>query len=124
MKFTVPADIYNSNIATEFIVDRNPQEETTIKLIEYAAEGSPLKQSRVDGINYIRLQVSFVICCQTEAEFTLIDRYFRSLKGTLPITLENDLTGGVSKQIAIKEWSLMLRNSIYGDIQAKGKLCY
>jgi hypothetical protein len=93
-------------------------------VLEYSGDNSPLKQQRPDGINTRELQVSFVICCQTQADYTLIDKYFRSLRGVLPITLESDLTGGVSRQIAIIDWSVLFRNSIYADIQAKGKLCY
>ena len=124
MDFTIPADTYNSNLATVITVDRNPQESSAIRVLSYAGDSSPVMQQRVDGINTRELEVAFVICCQTKEVFTLIDRYFRSLKGILPLTLQNDLTGGVSRQIAIKEWSLGFRNSIYGGIEARGKLCY
>lgn len=124
MNFTVPAGVYNSNEATNFIVDRNPQEATKLRVIEYSADNSPLKQQRVDGINFRNMEIAFAICCQTVEEFTLLDRYFRSLRGVLPITLNNSLTGGVSRQIQITEWSISRRNSIYGDMQVRGKLCY
>lgn len=124
MQFTIPADIYNSNIETVILLDRNPTEESEIRVLTFSADGSPTKQQRVDGINSRKLGIGFVVCCQTAEQFTLIDKYFRSLRGVSTISLVNNLVGGVTRTIQIQEWSVNFKNSLYGDIQARGTLCY
>lgn len=122
--FTVPADTYASNATSYIALDRNPTEETSLKTMEYKTESSPLKQARVDGINFKDTRIAFKVCCTTYAELNLIDTYFEARKGTLSISIINGLTGGITQDFIITDWNISLQNSIYGDIQAQGELVY
>jgi phage-related protein len=119
--FTIPSNTYLSNPTSYIAIDKNPQEEHTIRRIEFGV--SPL-QARSDGINTKELTFSFRITTSAYSEVNLILEYFKQRKATLPITFVNGLEGGVSKKIVVEEWSVNLKNSLYGDVTAKGKLVY
>jgi phage-related protein len=119
--FTIPSDTLLSNPTSYIALDRNPQEEHTIRRVEFG--DSPI-QARGDGINTKELTFTFQITTSSYYEVNLVLEYFDQRKATLPITFVNGLEGGTNKKIVIEEWNVNLRNSIYGDIAAKGKLVY
>jgi phage-related protein len=119
--FTIPSNTLLSNPTSYIAIDKNPQEEHSIRRIEF---GTTPMQTRADGINTKELTFSFRIISSSYSELNLILEYFKQKKGTLHIVLINGLEGGTNKKIVIEEWNVNLKNSIYGDIAAKGKLVY
>jgi len=121
--FIVPPNTLGSNPESFIAVDRNVQESNSIRVLEYKQDSTPTRQVRGDGINVKEVEISFNICCSSYTELNLIIQFFKSKKGVLPITIYNTLNN-VNRSIAIESWSVNLRNSLYGDISARGKLCY
>lgn len=119
--FTIPSNTLLSNPTSYIAVDKNPQEEVTIRRIEY---GTIPIQSKPDGINIKELTFSFSIKASSYSEINLILEYFKQKKGVLPIVFINTLEGGSNKKIVVDEWAVTLNNSIYGSISAKGKIVY
>lgn len=119
--FTIPANILNSNPISYIAVDRNPSEAHSIRMIEYTQETTPLKQARADGINTKEMEVSFTVT-GGPTELSLIVAYFQNRKGVLDFTLTNPLSS--DRKIVVDQWQVSLQNSRFGQIQAKGRLCY
>lgn len=119
--FIVPSNILNSNPTSYIAIDRNPSESHSIRMIEYTQETTPLKQARADGINTKEIEVNFTVKGEVE-ELNLIVAYFRSNKGVLDFTLYNPLSSNI--KLVVDQWAVNLQNYKFGQIQAKGRLCY
>lgn len=110
-----------ANPTSYIAVDKNPSEAHSIRMIEYTQETTPLKQARADGINTKEMEVSFTVTGEP-AELNLIIAYFQSKKGVLDFTLFNPLSA--NRKIVVDQWQVSLQNSKFGQVQAKGRLCY
>lgn len=119
--FTIPSGTLPESETSYVSIDRNPQEEHTIRRVEFGT--SPI-QARGDGINTKEISFSFQITTSSYSEVNLVLEYFKQQKATLPIIFINGLEGGTNKKIVIEEWRVNLKNYLYGDIVAKGKLVY
>ena len=119
--FTIPANTLNSNSTSYIAVDKNPSEAHSIRMIEYTQETTPLKQARADGINTKELEINFTVTGEP-TELNLIVAYFESRRGALDFTLFNPLS--VNRKIVVDQWQVGLQNARFGQIQAKGRLCY
>lgn len=119
--FTIPANTLNSNPISYIAVDRNPSEAHSIRMIEYTQETTPLKQARADGINTKEMEITFTVTGEP-TELNLIVAYLQSRKGVLDFILYNPLSA--NRKIVVDQWGVGLQNSRFGQIQAKGRLCY
>ena len=119
--FTIPANTLNANATSYIAVDRNPSESHSIRMIEYTQETTPLKQARSDGINTKEMEVTFTVTGEP-AELNLIVAYFQERKGVLDFVLYNPLSA--NRKIVVEQWQVGLQNSRFGQVQARGRLCY
>lgn len=81
--------------------------------------GEIIEQSRPDGINNVKEELSFTIKNNLNAK--LIDRYFTYLNGTRII---NIVFPEVTKKVVINSWAVNVKHALYPDISVSAERVY
>ena len=82
-------------------------------------EGQIIEQSRPDGINNVKEDLSFTIKNNLNAK--TIDRYFTYLNGTRTIDI---VFPEVTKKVVINNWTVNIKHARYPDISVGAERVY
>jgi hypothetical protein len=120
--FDIPSGTYDglTTGAVRVNLDRGLRYESEASMFS-TSYNTPLSQSRPEGINNIKENVSFSVSVGSELLIRTIDRYFFSLRGTGTIDI---IFPEGSKKIMINNWNVSMPNSLYHSITASGELVF
>ena len=116
--FVIPAGTYggiNTSDVTIYL-DREVSNSISMPTFKY---GDITEQSRPEGINNAKEEVSFTIKNNLNAK--LIDRYFTFLNGTRTIDL---IFPEVTKKLLINNWTVTIKHALYPDISVSAERVY
>lgn len=117
--FVIPAGTYGEITTlspTTINLDREISNNVSITTI---SDGEIIEQSRPDGINNVKEEISFTIKNNLNAK--LIDRYFTYLNGTRTINL---VFPEVTKKLLVNSWTVNIKHALYPDISVNAERVY
>jgi phage-related protein len=116
--FIIPAGTYGGITTAGLTVNLDRELSNSISM-STIQEGQIIEQSRPDGINNVKEDLSFTIKNNLNAK--LIDRYFTSLNGTGTI---NIVFPEVTKKVVINNWTVNIKHALYPDISVNAERVY
>lgn len=117
--FVIPPGTYGdvtTLVSTTINLDREINNSISMVVLK---DGEIIEQSRPDGINNVKEELSFNIINNLNAK--LIDRYFTSLNGVSPI---NIIFPEVTKKVVINSWRVNIKHALYPDISVNAERVY
>lgn len=116
--FVIPAGTYGGISTGELTINLDREIASSVSLTTLK-QGELIEQSRPDGINNVKQEISFTIKNNLNAK--LIDRYFTSLNGTGTI---NIVFPEATKKVVINSWTVNIKHVLYPDISVNAELVY
>lgn len=116
--FVIPAGTYGDITTSEvnIYLDRDINNSISMATLK---EGEIIEQSRPDGINNVKEELSFTI--KNNPNVKTIDRYFTTLNGVGTI---NIIFPEVTKKVVVNNWSVNIKHTLYPDISANVERVY
>lgn len=116
--FIIPEGTYGGITTAELTINLDREISNSISMTTLQ-EGEIIEQSRPDGINNVKEQLSFTIKNNLNAK--IIDRYFTYLNGTRTI---NIVFPEVTKKVVINNWTVNIKHALYPDISVSAERVY
>lgn len=116
--FVIPAGTYGEVVTSGITVNVDREISNNVSMTTIS-DGEIIEQSRPDGINNVKEEVSFTIKNNLNAK--LIDRYFTYLNGTRTINL---VFPEVTKKLLVNNWTVNIKHALYPDISVSAERVY
>ena len=116
--FIIPAGTYGEITTAELTINLDRDISNSISMTTLK-EGQIIEQSRPDGINNVKEDLSFTVKNNLNAK--TIDRYFTYLNGTRTIDI---VFPEVTKKVVINNLTVNIKHARYPDISVSAERVY